>query len=65
MFDLAKLIRTDRGLKIDETGLRAEVTRVVDLEKDIASVSIHLFFQRSLKLKCDAHYQARLLSLLR
>ncbi|XP_043975219.1 neprilysin-like isoform X2 [Gambusia affinis] len=39
MFDLAKLIRTDRGLKIDETGLRAEVTRVVDLEKDIATAT--------------------------
>lgn len=62
MFDLAKLIRTDRGLKINEADIRAEVTQVVNLEKDIARVSIHLFFQRSLKLKC---YQARLLSLLR
>lgn len=45
MFDLAKLIRSDRGLEINETHIREEVTRVVDLERDIANVSIHLFFQ--------------------
>ncbi|XP_008424089.1 neprilysin-like isoform X2 [Poecilia reticulata] len=37
MFDMAKLIRTDRGLKISETDIKAEVTRVVDLERDIIS----------------------------
>uniref|UniRef100_A0A3B3YYS4 Neprilysin n=1 Tax=Poecilia mexicana TaxID=48701 RepID=A0A3B3YYS4_9TELE len=39
MFDLAKLIRTDRGLKISETDIKAEVTRVVDLERDIVSAT--------------------------
>ncbi|XP_032446493.1 neprilysin-like [Xiphophorus hellerii] len=39
MFDLAKLIRTDRGLQINEADIRAEVTRVVNLEKDIASAT--------------------------
>lgn len=41
MIDLAKLIRTDRGLDINETRIREEVTRVMDLERDIANVSMH------------------------
>uniref|UniRef100_A0A3B3U5L9 Neprilysin n=1 Tax=Poecilia latipinna TaxID=48699 RepID=A0A3B3U5L9_9TELE len=39
MFDLAKLIRSDRGLDINETHIREEVTRVVDLERDIANAT--------------------------
>uniref|UniRef100_A0A3B3U5H3 Neprilysin n=1 Tax=Poecilia latipinna TaxID=48699 RepID=A0A3B3U5H3_9TELE len=45
MFDLAKLIRTDRGLKISETDIKAEVTRVVDLERDIVSATDPLLLQ--------------------
>lgn len=44
MIDLAKLIRKDRGLAINETRIREEVTRVIDLERDIANVSMHLYF---------------------
>uniref|UniRef100_A0A8C6KAH5 Neprilysin n=1 Tax=Nothobranchius furzeri TaxID=105023 RepID=A0A8C6KAH5_NOTFU len=36
MIDLAKLIRTDRGLEINETRIREEVTRIMDVERDIA-----------------------------
>lgn len=43
MIDLAKLIRTDRGLAINETRIREEVTRVIDLERDIANVSMEHF----------------------
>lgn len=39
MTDLAKLIRTDRGLAINETSIKEEVTRVFDLEKDIANAT--------------------------
>ncbi|XP_072320254.1 neprilysin-like isoform X2 [Eucyclogobius newberryi] len=39
MIDLVKLIRTDRGLYINETTIRDEVTRVFDLEKDIANAT--------------------------
>lgn len=42
MIDLAKLIRTDRGLAINETNIREEVIRVIDLERDIANVSVTL-----------------------
>ena len=41
MNDLAKLIRTDRGLAINETRIREEVIRVMDLERDIANVSTY------------------------
>lgn len=44
MIDLAKLIRTDRSLTINETRIREEVTRVMDLERDIANVSAHSHF---------------------
>lgn len=44
MIDLAKLIRTDRGLAINETSIREEVTRVMDLERDIANVSAYSCF---------------------
>ncbi|XP_058490717.1 neprilysin-like isoform X2 [Solea solea] len=37
MMDLAKLIRTDRGLTINESRIREEVMRVIDLERDIAN----------------------------
>ncbi|XP_034557208.1 neprilysin-like [Notolabrus celidotus] len=39
MIDLAKLIRTDRGLDINETRIREEVTRVMDFERDIANAT--------------------------
>uniref|UniRef100_A0A8C6T4I0 Neprilysin n=1 Tax=Neogobius melanostomus TaxID=47308 RepID=A0A8C6T4I0_9GOBI len=39
MVDLAKLIRTDRELVINEADIREEVTRVFDLEKDIANAT--------------------------
>uniref|UniRef100_A0A8C7YPX6 Neprilysin n=1 Tax=Oryzias sinensis TaxID=183150 RepID=A0A8C7YPX6_9TELE len=39
MIDLAKLIRSDRGLKINETLIREEVARVMDLERDIANAT--------------------------
>uniref|UniRef100_A0A671UVI0 Neprilysin n=1 Tax=Sparus aurata TaxID=8175 RepID=A0A671UVI0_SPAAU len=39
MIDLAKLIRTDRGLAVNETSIRQEVTRIMDLERDIANAT--------------------------
>ena len=42
MIDLAKLIRGDRNLAINETSIREEVKRVMDLERDIANVSVQL-----------------------
>lgn len=44
MIDLAKLIRSDRNLNINETLINEEVTRVMDLERDIANVSMHALF---------------------
>uniref|UniRef100_A0A8P4K2J4 Neprilysin n=1 Tax=Dicentrarchus labrax TaxID=13489 RepID=A0A8P4K2J4_DICLA len=53
MIDLAKLIRTDRKLTINETRIREEVTRVMDLERDIANVSMHsLVYPVSLIDRC-------------
>lgn len=49
MIDLAKLIRTDRGLEINETLIREEVTRIMDLERDIANVSMHLYIMGNIK----------------
>lgn len=43
MIDLAKLIRTDRGLDINETFIQQEVARVMALESEIANVSDILF----------------------
>ncbi|XP_068173675.1 neprilysin-like isoform X3 [Antennarius striatus] len=39
MTDLAKLIRTDRGLSVNDTRIREEVTRIMDLERDIANAT--------------------------
>ncbi|XP_017280262.1 neprilysin isoform X1 [Kryptolebias marmoratus] len=39
MIDLAKLIRSDRGLKINETRIREEVMQIMDLERDIANAT--------------------------
>lgn len=39
MIDLAKLIRTDRGLSVDENLIREEVKRIIKLEAEIANVS--------------------------
>lgn len=40
MIDLAKLIRTDRHLKVNDTYIRQEVARVMMMEKEIANVSM-------------------------
>uniref|UniRef100_A0A8D3DE65 Neprilysin n=1 Tax=Scophthalmus maximus TaxID=52904 RepID=A0A8D3DE65_SCOMX len=47
MIDLAKLIRADRDLVVNETSIREQVTRVMDLERDIANVSVHSHFALS------------------
>ncbi|KAJ8280491.1 hypothetical protein GJAV_G00055490 [Gymnothorax javanicus] len=39
MISLASLIRTDRGLKVNETLIMQEVARVMQLEKDIANAT--------------------------
>ncbi|CAN9511474.1 unnamed protein product [Ophioblennius macclurei] len=39
MIDLAKLIRADRGLVVDESRIREEMARVMELEKDIANAT--------------------------
>uniref|UniRef100_A0A3P8YRB6 Neprilysin n=1 Tax=Esox lucius TaxID=8010 RepID=A0A3P8YRB6_ESOLU len=39
MIDVAKLIRTDRNLVVNETHIREDVARVLGLEKEIANVS--------------------------
>ncbi|KAM6961466.1 neprilysin-like [Aplochiton taeniatus] len=39
MIDVAKLIRTDRALEVNETSIREEVTRVMQLEKEIANAT--------------------------
>lgn len=51
MIDLAKLIRTDRGLSINETLIREEVTRIIELEADIANVSSTLWIFGTSKKK--------------
>lgn len=43
MTDLAKLIRTDRGLEVNDTNIRQEVARVMMMEKEIANVSMGNF----------------------
>ncbi len=43
MTDLAKLIRTDRGLEVNDTNIRQEVARVMMMEKEIANVSMDNF----------------------
>lgn len=40
MTDLAKLIRIDRGLKVNDANIRQEVARVMMMEKEIANVSM-------------------------
>lgn len=44
MIDLVKLIRADRGLSIDETLIREEVKRIIELEAEIANVSTYDIF---------------------
>ncbi|KAG7252896.1 hypothetical protein CRUP_013313, partial [Coryphaenoides rupestris] len=39
MIDLVKLIRTDRGLTVNESNIREEVARAIELEKDIANAT--------------------------
>lgn len=39
MIDLVKLIRTDRGLSVNEALIREEVKRIIELEAEIANVS--------------------------
>uniref|UniRef100_A0A8C5CX40 Neprilysin n=1 Tax=Gadus morhua TaxID=8049 RepID=A0A8C5CX40_GADMO len=38
MIDLVKLIRSDRGLAVNESSIKEEVARAIELEKDIANV---------------------------
>uniref|UniRef100_A0A6Q2YAU3 Neprilysin n=1 Tax=Esox lucius TaxID=8010 RepID=A0A6Q2YAU3_ESOLU len=40
MIDVAKLIRTDRNLVVNETHIREDVARVLGLEKEIANVTV-------------------------
>lgn len=44
MTNLAKLIRTDRHLEVNDTNIREEVSRVMMMEKEIANVSMKTFF---------------------
>lgn len=53
MIDLAKLIRSDRGLAINETRIKDEVRRVMDLETDIANVSLFLNFTQQQGFECQ------------
>uniref|UniRef100_A0A8K9XPP3 Neprilysin n=1 Tax=Oncorhynchus mykiss TaxID=8022 RepID=A0A8K9XPP3_ONCMY len=39
MIDVARLIRTDRSLEVNETQIREEVTRVIELEREIANAT--------------------------
>uniref|UniRef100_A0A8K9V198 Neprilysin n=1 Tax=Oncorhynchus mykiss TaxID=8022 RepID=A0A8K9V198_ONCMY len=41
MIDVARLIRTDRSLEVNETQIREEVTRVIELEREIANVMMN------------------------
>lgn len=43
MISVAKLIRQEEGLSIDENQLSLEMNRVMDLEKEIANVK-HIIF---------------------
>lgn len=43
MVDLVKLVRSDRGLEVNESRIREEVVRIINLEKDIANVSFLCF----------------------
>lgn len=43
MTELAKLIRTERGLAINETQISKEVIRILEFESDLANVR-HLGF---------------------
>ena len=53
MVDVVKLIRRDRGLQINQTLIQEDVTRVMNLEKDIANVSSHT--QRHTHTHRDTH----------
>ncbi|CAL8347238.1 unnamed protein product, partial [Arctogadus glacialis] len=39
MIDLVKLIRSDRGLAVNESSIKEEVARAIELEKDIANAT--------------------------
>ncbi|XP_024910669.1 neprilysin isoform X2 [Cynoglossus semilaevis] len=39
MVDLVKLVRSDRGLEVNESRIREEVVRIINLEKDIANAT--------------------------
>ncbi|XP_061733999.1 neprilysin-like isoform X1 [Nerophis ophidion] len=51
MFDLVKLIRTDRGLSFNETLVKEEMTRVTDLERDIANAIESIEYRSDPKLR--------------
>lgn len=44
MVDLAVLVRKDKGLGVNETEIRQQVARVIQMEKEISDVSICLCF---------------------
>lgn len=48
MFDVAKLIRLDRGLEVNETVLREEVKEILQLEQEMANVSVFILFIQAL-----------------
>lgn len=53
MTELAKLIRTERGLAINETQINKEVIRILEFESDLANVR-HLSFSSGFLL--SQHY---------
>ena len=64
MVDLAMLVRRDKGLEVNESSIRQEVTRVMALEKELANVSseVHffLFFYFALLGQLQGQLGARL-----
>ena len=51
MISVAKLIRQERGLPIDENQLSLEMNKVIDLEKEIANVK-HIFSDTMNNVNC-------------
>lgn len=43
MIELAKLIRTERGLAVNETQISKEVMRILEFESDLANVRPFFF----------------------
>lgn len=51
MISVAKLIRQERGLPINESQLSLEMNKVMDLEKEIANVK-HIFSDTMNNVNC-------------